>query len=701
MAALVACGGGGSTANPSQPDTGSDETGDADVKPTAKVTHFSGSSGSLGNLEGPRSVARFFMPSGVARAADGTLYVVDASDATIRRIAPDGKVSVLAGKSGEQGTTDGDATTARFSLPVAIALGPDGALYVSDTAVGTIRRVATDGTVTTFAGKAGVLETTNGPRESARFHGPESLAFAKDGSLYVVDREASVVRRIAPDGAVTTFAGVAGEKGHRDGARAQALFMDPFGIAIADDGAIAIADSGNHVIRMIATDGAVSTLAGTVGVQGTEDGTGAAAQFGAPRALAFAPDGALIVADTFNNLFRRVTREGVVTKLAGSASSGVRDGALLEAQLTMPGGFALAVEGGKTMIYASETSGVIRRIGDRVETWAGLGADFGYVDGSAKDARYWNPRGMLEREDGTVLVADSLNHAIRVLHPDGRAETLIGGFDKQGFEDGTLASAKLDTPTSLVTDGAGGFYIADTGNNSIRHVSKDGAVTTYAGTKLLRGGDAVDGPRLDARFVAPTALVRDSASNLYLADATLHNLRKIAADGNVTTIAGHSGRPGLVDGAGEQAKFQNPYGMLVIDDTHLLVADTQNCAVRLVTLAPKVTVSTPAGLELDDDGEPQCKSVDGRGRKAGFRQVNGLVRESATKILISDTYGNLLRRLDLETGDVSTVAGTPGLFGIREGELPASLFEPYDILRRKDGAVLVTHGAGLLKIENL
>lgn len=667
----------------------------------ARLSILSGSEGGAGNLDGERRAARFSGPGGVARAADGTIYVADTSNLTIRRIAPDGLVTTLAGASGKAGGADGAGAAARFELPTGLAIAPSGDLIVSDSYAGTLRRVTPQGEVSTYAGRHGQLGNVDGPLSVARFRAPEGLAFDAAGNLFVADREAHTIRRITPDGMVSTWIGTDVNPGATDGPRASALLNAPFGVAVGPGGVLAIADAGNNVIRWVDSAGLVSTLAGTAGEgQDTSDGTGAAARFGRPRALAFVSSGALIVADTFNDRLRMISPAGVVTTWAGS-SAGSADGPLLAAKLSFPSAIWRADEAGVEALYVIDTgSSVLRRIAEgQVTTFAGAAADVAAVDGPLATARYFGPTGLLERAGGQLIVADAYNNALRLITTT--SVSTLGGDPADGSHlDGPLSLARFQSPRALLEDGQGGYLLADAGNNRIRRISSGGEVSTYAGGQNARGQTFVDGPLLEARFAAPGPMVRDSAGTIYLSDSGNHAIRRLRSSGAVDTLAG-DGLPDYIDGPGDSARFNGPDGLLLVDDHTLIVADALNHVLRKIAIAEdgSATVSLLAGTK-PLAGEPRAGSLDGVAGSASFFTPRGLLRDGDS-ILVADSNNSLIRRVRLSDGAVSTVAGTRGSFGTRAGALPGVLFEPQTLLRRHDGTILVTSFAAILSIEGL
>jgi sugar lactone lactonase YvrE len=283
------------------------------VDSTGLKTLLAGSPGVPGSADGIGSAAQFRFPGGLAFDPAGNLLVADTGNDTLRRIAPDGTVTTLAGSAGMPGTTDAVGTAARFNAPIGLAVDTLGVAYLGDSGNHTIRRVATDGTVTTYAGLAGQPGFLNGSAATAQFNEPNGVALAADGTLYVADYGNSCIRAISPTGTVSTLAGQPGTHGSADGTGGAAAFYWPVGLAVDGAGNVWVADTYNHALRKILAGGAVSTLAGSGGTLGNLDGTGTAARFDLPCGVALTPSGDLVVADTGNHFLRRVTTAGVVT----------------------------------------------------------------------------------------------------------------------------------------------------------------------------------------------------------------------------------------------------------------------------------------------------------------------------------------------------------------------------------------------------
>jgi TolB-like protein/sugar lactone lactonase YvrE len=265
-------------------------------------------------------------PTGIAVDASGNIYVADFPNHSIRLVTPDGTMTDFAGFHGESGSNDGVGTAARFANPADVAFGPDHAIYVPDCDNHVIRKIAPDRTVSTFAGQVGQGGHQDGPAASAKFKYPTSVAVDRAGNVYVADIANHVVRKITPGGVVSTLAGAPGSPGSEDGVGASARFNQVHGLDVDRDGNVYAADFGNHTIRKITPDGVVTTIAGQAGVPGSNDGPGTVAHLCAPYSVATDIAGNVYVADTSNHTIRKIDAAGVVSTLAGLAGNvGNRD----------------------------------------------------------------------------------------------------------------------------------------------------------------------------------------------------------------------------------------------------------------------------------------------------------------------------------------------------------------------------------------
>ncbi|WP_412850406.1 T9SS type A sorting domain-containing protein [Chryseobacterium sp. PMSZPI] len=340
------------------------------------VTTFAGST--EGSADGTGTAAQFNRPEGICKDAAGNLYVTDTGNHSIRKITPQGQVTTLAG-SGTYGNADGTGTAAQFGGPTGITVDNAGNVYVVDSYNERIRKITPQGLVTTLAGSsAGYAEGTG---TAARFNRPEGIAVDAAGNLYVADRDNNSIRKITPQGQVTTLAG--GTHGSADGPGTTAQFINPHAITIDTAGNLYLTDSGYARIRKITPQGLVTTLAGST--QGYADGIGTVAQFFSPTGITSDTNGNIYVADTFNYRIRKITSQGqvTVTTLAGS-TQGYADGIGTTALFNEPSGIIVGNDGN---LYIADTGNSrIRKITLQV-----LGTT--ETDKAAKVKIYPNPAG--------------------------------------------------------------------------------------------------------------------------------------------------------------------------------------------------------------------------------------------------------------------------------------------------------------------
>lgn len=332
---------------------------------------------------------------------------------------------------------------------------------------------------------------------------------------------------------VSTWAGAqAGD--FIDGARTDARFNGPFGLAIGRDGALYVADANNNAIRKIAPDGTVTTIAGN-GVAGFNNGDSTDAQFYAPSDLCVDDSDNIYICDFQNQRIRKIDAHLHVTTIAGSG-------------------------------------------------------DTGYVDGPAASARFNYPRGIARDRAGNLYIADSWNHRIRKITPDGTVSTFAGGGNSRGVQsagdlrEGPDTSARFNTPCGLACDSLGNILVADAYNHRIRKITPAGVVSTFAGSSTGRpDGGYVNGSATNAKFNVPTEVCVHDNGDVYVGDTFGNRIRKIS-QGTVNTLAG-SGVPGYKNIADTLAQFSTPRGVVVKHDgSALFVNDYTNNCIRMVTL---------------------------------------------------------------------------------------------------------------------
>jgi hypothetical protein len=651
-------------------------------------TTFAGPDSSR-NADGVGTDAQFDQPQSVAVDTNGNVYVADTYNDTIRKITPEGVVTTFAGTPRSIGTNDGTGSAAQFNNPYGVAVDTNGNVYVADTYNSTIRKITPEGVVTTLAGNpartnkyGAVAGYVDGTGSNALFYYPEGVAVDTNGNVYVADTENYVIRKVTPEGVVTTLAGYAGDYGSLNGTGTGARFGSPAGVAVDSTGHVYVADTGNSTIRRVGPEGNTTTLAGNAGDVGVADGTGSAAQFDEPFGVAVDSEGNVYVGDTYSDTIRMVTPAGVVTTLAGMPEppppgysfvpdyglGGYVNGTGDSAQFYEPSG--VAVDSAGNVYVADTANNTIRMVTSvgLVTTLAGTPRS-GSADGTGTEARFDYLQGIAVGANGDVYVADTDNDTIRRITQAAVVSTLAGMELSTGYNDGPGTEALFDQPNSLAVDLAGNVYVADTGNSVIRMVTPAGEVTTLAGSAQNPGTN--DGTGINAQFDSPEGVAVDSATNVYVADMENCTIRKMTLVGGnwvVTTLAGQAGHfpPGFADGTGSAARFSYPAGVAVDTNGNVYVADSGNEAIRKVT--PAGVVTTLAG-QAGYSG-----SNDGTGTNAQFFYPSSVAVDSAGNVYVADTDNDTIRKVT-PAGVVTTLAGMVGVNRDFDGTGALALFD--------------------------
>ncbi|MDR2209491.1 MAG: hypothetical protein LBE22_11035 [Azoarcus sp.] len=489
------------------------------VTPAGEPSVFAGS-GKAGFADGAGSAAQFYALRNIAIDAAGNLYVTDSH--RIRKVTPKGEVTAIAG-SDKNGRGDGIGSAAQFYYPDGISVDAAGNLYVADRGNHRIRKISPKGEVSTFAGNEEKC-FADGVGKAACFHSPSGIAIDAAGNLYVADTGNNRIRKVTPEGMVSTLAG--SEKGFADGIGSAARFNDPTGIVIDAAGNLYVTDTENNRICKVTPKGEVSTLAG--GKQGDTDGAGSEAQFREPTHITIDAAGNLYVTERHRQSIRKVTPEGEVSTLFGSkASFAYRQ--TNYAHFKHLRGITADATGN---LYVAEEFGILKitpkgeistHVESEVVNWSATSG--GYMD----CIPLCYPNGITMDAMGNLYVTD--NHGIIKLTPEGEFDTLAG--DVEGFGDGKGSAAQFNSPVGITIDKAGNLYVADTLNRRIRKVTPEGEVSTLAGS----GEEGfVDGKGSAARFGYPYSIVIDEAGNLYVGDTRYRRIRKVTPEGEVSTV---------------------------------------------------------------------------------------------------------------------------------------------------------------------
>jgi NHL repeat len=650
-----------------------------------RFTTLAGSPGGAGISSGARLSARFNSPTAVARDQAGNLYVADYGNNTIRRIDPSGFVSTFAGIPGSVGASDGPAAAATFNGPTSVAVDVNGNVFVADASNASIRRVTPSGVVSTFAGSPSNFGVADGPATNAQFRTPMGMAFDNEGNLLVADYGGCTIRQISPDGTVSTLAGSPGVPGFADGSSTNAAFNHPSGLAVGADGTIYVADTDNHVVRTIQTNGAVATIAGTAGSSGSADGSAISAQFNFPSGVVFV-DGVLYIADTGNHTVRTLMG-GVVSTLAGrSGVWGSTDGTATNATFNGPAGLGAGESG--TLLVADQENDAIRRIrtvDGSVEIWAGRPSSsvgLSYGRGTTEGLQF--PRGLAWNIGAQLLVADDLNLRIGAVTTNGQITTVAD------------VSPFLTNLVAVAADSHGTLFAAGSTHpvpnpavpaqvkllDAILLIDTNGAAAPLAGGRNPRAYlqpplPTADGVGSNAAFGAINAMAADAGGNLWVADGLIGSVRRVTGDGSVSTFAGPNiafnrsqfGAQGFADGLAGAARFAIPSAISLDQAGNLVVADQLNDAVRRIdssgltsTLAGRADPAT----NYPFFAVPHPRYVDGPKLLAKLLEPTAIAVAPNGDIYVADQLGTLIRRISTD-GFVTTIAGVPNLFGAAEG----------------------------------
>ena len=590
------------------------------VTPAGVIATYAGNGSPGYKGDGGPAIQAEIQPYGkMTIDSSGTLYITDGIDSVIRRITSDGTISTYAGNgqlaSGPNNGDNGPAAQASLGLvDGAIAVDSGGNLYLSEDYTNQIRKISPSGVITTLAG-TGAVGYQDGPAASAEFYLPIGISLDTAGDVFVADSNNGVVRKISA-GVVSTVAGspVYGFSG--DGGPAlMATFRFPNGVTVGGNGDLYIEDTGNFRIRAVYPDGNMNTVAGDGQFEPTPDGTPAAnASLSGPNFLSFDPSGRLLIADTGDYTVKRINSDGTIQTIAGTGIQGVGQGYQL--------------------VYGGPATGTL------------MGT----------------PRQAVADANGNIYVSDDYAGVVYIITPDGNLNIFAGqvGVYQYGGDNIAATSSSFVKPQGLALDSSGNLYIADPANNRIRKVSTNGTITTFAGTgKAGFSGDG--GPATQAMLDYPQTIAFDSTGDLIIADRVNNRLRMVTPDGNITTIAGNGTAASTGNGGPAlSASLNNPFVVATDSSGNIFVIETGGTTVR--EISSNGTISAIAGngqLGFGGDGGPALE--------ASFGDADGLATDLSGNLYISDFDNNRVREVQTTAATASAVPPSLTFLGTSGG----------------------------------
>ncbi|MBZ5623094.1 MAG: hypothetical protein LAQ69_30880 [Acidobacteriia bacterium] len=615
------------------------------VTPSGVLTVVAGKgrpTGSFSGDGGPAIDASFDTPQGIAMDAAGNLFVADTGNCRIRKIAPSGIISTVAGTGTFGYAGDGGpATKATLKKPGGIAVDSAGNLYLTDSMANRVRKVTPDGIITTVAGNGNSgFSGDGGPATGASLHldwSSGGLAVDAAGNLYIADFWNNRIRKVAPDGTISTVAG-GGSNRYGDNIPAtSAALSPPVNVAVDGSGNLYIAlDSDN--IRKVTAAGMIVTVAGGGTKSPGDGGPATSASLEAPQGMAWDVAGNLYIAA--GSRVRKVTAAGVINTVAGSGQSRLTGdgGPAVSANLSQPSGVALGANGN---LYVADTNNNrVRKVTPAgvISTVAGNGSsDFSGDGGPATSAALNQPRSVTLDAAGNLYISDTGNCRVRKVTPGGIINTIAGSGGLYPLGDGGPATSASMTPYGLAVDPVGNLYIADRGNERIRKVTPAGTISTVAGGGKEQFVIGDGGPATSAFLDSPQGVTLDTAGNMFIGEQNGGRVRKVTPAGIISTVAGVGQGFCFADGVPATSTCVGwPVSVAVDAAGNLYIADEAEYRIRKV--APNGIITTVAGT-----GFPGFTGDGGDPLKAQLNSPSGVALNSAGDIYIADSDNGRIR----------------------------------------------------------
>ncbi len=614
----------------------------------------------------PASHVTLTLVDGVAVDAKGNVYISHRSKNRIRKVTPDGIITTIAGNgiAGYSGD-GGPALEAALSFPAGLALDSAGNLFIADRNNHRIRKVDTKGIITTVAGNGTEgFGGDGGSALEASLNFPSDVVIDSKGHLYISDRSNNRIRKIDSQGVITTVAGSGKpEFGGDFGSAKDALLKYPFGICLDQQGNLYIADRGNNRIRKVDTNGIITTVAGDgMHFFGGDYGPATQASLAYPTDVATDKVGNVYIADRNNNRIRKVDSLGVITTFMGTGQPEFNGDKEIAAETNLHLPFSLAIDPtSERLVVADRNHFRIRSAHlktQSVKTVAGNGHSLFKGDGGpGKGATLDTPSGIVIDPAGNILFAEKNHNRIRILNSEGIIHTFAGNGTLGNEGDGGSAlNAALYMPSTMAMDPEGNLFIVNRMGNSwiIRKIAKDGTISRYAGNGN-QGYSGDGGPAVEASFSNISDIATDKDGNLYVADQINSHIRKIDRNGIVTSVQQIELK--------KVAHEMHLNGLTIAEDNTVYFSDSGSSKIRKID--PDGNIVTIAGTgDFKDFGDG------GPALQAGIRSPGGLALSPDGELYFCEETTAVIRKID-KNGTISRVAGT-GVTGFSGDGGPAT-----------------------------
>jgi uncharacterized protein (TIGR03437 family) len=577
----------------------------------------------------------FKSPSRMAVDSAGNLYIADQGNHRIRKIAVDGTITTVAGTGSSGFSGDGGpATKAQLDSPRGVDVDLAGALYIADRGNQRIRKVGPDGTITTVAGSGSYgYSGDGGPATSAKLYYPYDVAVDAAGNLYISDNWNRAVRKVSPQGTISTLV-----------SSATVSDFGPQGLTVDASGNVYVADnyytSSHRVLKIDPNGGAAVIAGGGYSGYSGDGGPATAAKLAGPVDVAVDTAGNIYIADSGNHRVRKVGGLRTIATLAGSGQPALSGDGGSAAGATLSKPAAVAADAAGNIYVADAGNARIRKISTQGIITTAAGGGMGLGDGGpATGALLGNPQGLALDGIGNLYMADPNDRRIRKIDPQGTITTVAGnGTSSYGGDGSRAVSTGIAAPVGVGVDASGNLYLADTSCDCVYRVNPQGIISKVAGTGTY-GYSGDGGPATQAKLYDPSAIAGDTAGNLYIADTNNHRIRKVSATGVITTVAGIGTAGSSGDGGqATNATLNGPTGLSLDAQGNLYIADKGNHRIRKVNASGVITsvAGTGTASMTGDGGSPLT---------AGLNAPQGVAVDAAGNVYIADTGNDRIRAI--------------------------------------------------------